>query len=114
MLINIPLQIDDAAFEGKLKEEYESQVLERIEQRLDRALMDHDDSWSHRSAKKGLDTLIMFEVEKRVSDFLNENRDAIIEAAAKDLGTRLARSKRGKEILEELPNIPSPRVINHP
>ena len=103
MIINIPLQIDDAAFEGKLKEEYESQVLERIEQRLDRALMDHDDSWgTRRSAKEGLDKLVMYTVEKRVSDFLNENRDAIIEAAAKDLGNRLARSKRGKEILEEV------------
>lgn len=102
MLINIPLQIDDAAFEGKLKEDYESQVLERIEQRLDRALMEHDNSWGHKSAKEGLNTLVMYTVENRVADFLHENRDAIIEAAAKDLGNRLARSKRGKEILEEV------------
>lgn len=102
MLINIPLQIDDAAFEGKLKEEYESQVLERIEQRLDRVLIEHDNSWGGRSAKDGLDRLISYEIENKISDFLNENRDAIIEAAAKDLGNRLARSKRGKEILEEV------------
>ena len=102
MLINIPLQIDDAAFEGKLKEDYESQVLARIEQRLDRVLMEHDKSWSHNSAKGGLDTLVMYKVENRVADFLNENREKIIEAAAKDLGNRLARSKKGKEILEEV------------
>ena len=102
MIINIPLQIDDAAFEGKLKEDYESQVLERIEQRLDRALMEHDNSWNRKSAKEGLDKLVMYTVENRVADFLHENRDAIIEAAAKDLGNRLARSKRGKEILEEV------------
>lgn len=102
MIINIPLQIDDAAFEGKLKEDYESQVLERIEQRLDRVLMEHDKSWSHKSAREGLDTLVMYTIENRVADFLHENREEIIESAAKDLGNRLARSKRGKEILEEV------------
>lgn len=103
MLINIPLQIDDAAFEGKLRKDYESQVLERIEQRLDRTLMEHDNSWnSRKSAKDGLDRMIRYEVENRVVDFLNENRDAIIEAAAKDLGNRLVRTKRGKEILAEV------------
>lgn len=104
MLVNIPLQIDDATFEGKLTAEYEAKVINHIEERIDSILKDHDRaSWGHsRSARNGLDNLISYEIDERITDFLNENRDAIIEAAAKDLGNRLARSKRGKEILEEV------------
>lgn len=104
MIINIPLQIDDAAFEGKLTAEYETKVINHIEERIDSVLKDHDQrSWGYsRTARGGLDNLISYEINERITDFLNENREEIIAAAAKDLGNRLMRSKRGKEILEEV------------
>ncbi len=104
MIINIPLQIDDAAIEGKLVEDYKTKVLERVEERIDKALKEHDDNyWGYRkTAQSGLDNLISNEISNRITEFLNENRDKIIETAAEDLGKRLSRSKRGKEILEGL------------
>lgn len=104
MLINIPLQIDDAAFEGKLTAEYEAKVINHIEERIDSILKDHDRAslGYSSSPRNGLDNLISYEINERITDFLNENRDSIIEATSKDLANRLARSKRGKEILEEV------------
>lgn len=104
MVINIPLQIDDAAIEGKLKAEYETRVLEEVSRRLDDILKDYDDSyiWNNtRSPRNGLDARIGSVLRNRIDGFIEENRDAIIEAAAKDLGNRLARSKKGKAILEK-------------
>lgn len=41
-------------------------------------------------------------MRERTDDFLKENKDVILEAAAKNLSERLARSKKGKELLEGL------------
>ena len=105
MVINIPLQIDDAAIEGKLKSEYETRVIEEVSRRLDDVLKDYDESyiWNHkRSARNGLDARIGNILRNRIDGFIEENSAEIIDRAAKDLGNRLARTKKGKEILEKL------------
>ena len=105
MVINIPLQIDDAAIEGKLKAEYETRVIEEVSRRLDDILKDYDETYiwgNKKSPRSGLDARIGSVLRNRIDDFIEENRDEIVAKAAKDLGARLARTKKGKEILEKL------------
>lgn len=102
MIINIPLQIDDAAIEGKLTKEYENKVLESVNGRIDKVFMDRDDSWGTRkSAYTGLEKMIDNRMCDRIDSFLDTNKDRIIEEAAKALANRLARTKKGKAILEK-------------
>lgn len=102
MMINIPLQIDDAAIEGKLTKDYESKVLESVNDRIDKVFMDHDDSWgTRRSANTGLEKMIDNRMYDRIDSFLDTNKDRIIEEGAKALADRLARTKKGKAILEK-------------
>ena len=116
MVINIPLQIDDAALEGKLTEEYKNYVLDAVESRVDRALKAYDsgtyygyvygnNSFSSASAVKGLGCLIEQAVDKHMDEFIDANRDLIIEHASEKLANRLARSKKGKAILESFEEV---------
>ena len=104
MIINIPLQIDDAAIEGKLKAEYETRVIEEVSRRLDDILKDYDETYvwgNKKSPRNGLDARIGSVLRNRIDDFIEENCDEIVAKAAKDLGARLARTKKGKAILEK-------------
>lgn len=54
-------------------------------------------AWNHSKESALVDLM-----RERTDDFLKENKDVILEAAAKNLSERLARSKKGKELLEGL------------
>ena len=106
MLINIPLQIDDAAIEGKLTREYEDKVLRCVEERIDKVLIYHDKSWSSRkTATAGLENMIENRIYDCIDKFLEANREDIIAKAADNLALRLSRSKKGKAILENYEEI---------
>ena len=101
MLINIPLQIDDAAIEGKLTREYEERVLASVNERIDKCLKSHDPSWnSIKSPSYGLEHMIDNRIYECIDKFLEANRDDIIAKAADNLALRLSRSKKGKAILD--------------
>lgn len=104
MILNIPLNIDDAALEGKLAQEYEAKVLMSVNSRIDEVLREHGNSYYYRdrTPREGLDCMIHSIIDDRVRGFMEENREAIIEKTAENLGNRLARSKKGKAILDEL------------
>lgn len=102
MLINIPLQIDDAAIEGKLTREYQERVLDTVNERIDKVLKFHDKSWSStKTASAGLENMINNRIYDCIDKFLEANREDIIAKAADNLALRLSRSKKGKAILDE-------------
>lgn len=98
MIINIPLQIDDATIQGQISKDYEKKVKDIIAVRIEETLAEQyrggywGESQSSK-AKKGLALMI----EANINEFLNNNRDVIVEAASKELAEKLYRTKRVKE-----------------
>lgn len=103
MIINIPLQIDDATIQGQISKDYEKKVKDIIAVRIEEMLADEcrGGYWGESKtskAKKGLAMLVTANIE----EFLNSNRDVIVEAAAKELSERLFRTKKVKEAVANL------------
>lgn len=104
MIVNIPLQIDEAAIEGKLKIEYEKKVVDEIEKRIQEALSDrygliYDDSSS--SARANMRDMIRNQVDK----WLYNNRDEILDEAAKRLYERAVRTKKIREVKNKIEEV---------
>ena len=98
MIINIPLQIDDATIQGQISKDYENKVKEIIAVRIEEILAEQyrGGYWGESKsskAKKGLALL----VTAHIKEFLDSNRDVIVEAASKELVEKLWRTKRVKE-----------------
>lgn len=97
MIINIPLQIDDATIQGQISKDYEKKVKDIIAVRIEEMLADeYRGYWGESQtskAKKGLALL----VTAHIKEFLDSNRDVIVEAASKELAEKLYRTKRVKE-----------------
>lgn len=94
MIINIPLTIDDELWASALARDYESKVTERLTAEVRKAICDHD---VYKDQRRGMAAW----VGDKIDDILKEYKDEIIDAAAEKLAERLARTKRGKEILNE-------------
>lgn len=100
MIINIPLQIDEATFEEKVRDDYANSVKQLLLAKVDQVLKENDNRYYRmdRDPKVGLESMIY----RRLDIFIEEHKNEIIEAAADNLGKRLARTKKAKEILEEM------------
>ena len=102
MIINVPLQIDEAAFEQKVNDDYANKVEQLLLAKVEQVLKEADDRYyrNDRDPKVGLSVII----NRRVDGFMQDHKDEIVEMAAIELAKKLARTKRGKEILEEAAN----------
>lgn len=100
MIINVPLQIDEAVFEQKVNDDYMNKVEQLLLKEVEQVLKNHDTRYygSARDPKLGLSNIIYF----RIDEFLENHKDEIIEAASDKLSERLARTKKAKAILEGL------------
>ena len=98
MIIQIPLQIDEHQMEDVLKRDYEQKVMGKIVDYIKTTLSKRARTLYGDKVDDGMRALI----EMRIDEFLKDNKNAVIEAAANTLADKLARSKRGKEILERL------------
>lgn len=103
MIINIPLQIDDATIQGQISKDYEKKIKDIIAVRIEEMLADEyrGGYWGESKsvkAKKGLAMLVTANIE----EFLDSNRDVIVEVAAKELSEKLYRTKRVKEAVANM------------
>lgn len=100
MIINIPLEINEASFEQKVRDDYMNKVEQLLLDLVMQNLKEADDRyWSRdRDYKYGLRNII----QDRIDVFLEDHKDDIISAASDKLAERLARTKKAKEILEKL------------
>lgn len=98
MIINIPLQIDEATFEEKVREDYAENVKQLLLAKVDKVLEDYDNRYyaTSKSWKNGLEYMITQEIDI----FIKDHKDEIVEMAADKLAERLARTKKAKSILE--------------
>lgn len=100
MIINIPLTIDDELWASALARDYESKVTEQLTNEIRKCMADKDTYSIYskdKNAKRGLENWVSWKID----DILKEYKDEIIDSAAEKLANRLARTKRGKEILNE-------------
>ena len=100
MIINIPLQINEAVFEEKINNDYADKVEKLLFEYVERVLKEHDDRYygSAKSSNVGLRNIIY----NRIDDFLKDHKDEIVEKASDKLAERLARTKKAKELLKEV------------
>ena len=96
MIINIPLQLDEAIMEGQISKEYEKKVKDIIATRIEELLAENYRGWNESQASKAKNGLALM-VRANIDEFLNSNRDVIVEAASKELSEKLWRTKRVKE-----------------
>ena len=98
MIINIPLQIDEEKMEEVVKKDYESKVMGEIVKYIKTALTKHSTSYYGDREMNGMTELI----KEKIDIYLEKHNDEIISAAGNALAEKLARTKRGKAILDEV------------
>lgn len=100
-IVQIAFDFDDERVRQTIENTVKKEVIDGIQTDITNALIHNFGSWNgawNRSKENALVDLM----RERTDDFLKENKDVILEAAAKNLSERLARSKKGKELLEGL------------
>ena len=98
MVINIPLVVDEKKMEEVLERDYSGKIIDRIEEYIQTTLRNNAERYYGDKVDDGMRVLI----EQRIDKYLEANKKVILERAAVLLAEKLARSKRGKQILEEL------------
>ena len=94
MIINVPITIDETAFEGQMSKYIENKVVTFLCDEIKNTLKRK----AYGTELDGLKEFVLDVVEKKIDSFRNE----IIKTASKELANKLARSKKGKEILGNL------------
>lgn len=100
MIINIPLTIDDELWASALARDYESKVTEQLTNEIRKCIADKDEYSIYakdKNVRRGLENW----VSVKIDDILKEYKDEIIDSAAEKLAERLARTKKGRELLNE-------------
>lgn len=100
MVINVPLQIDDAALEGKLKEEYQKKVVEKVSEIVMESLAEMDRGWSRVDTETKVQNVIVRLVERNIDSYFEDHKDEIFEAITKKLWDRA----RNRKVLKEAAN----------
>ena len=98
MIINIPLQVDEKRMEELVERDYQGKVLEAILDQVKKTLAKNAENIYGDRVSDGMRVL----VEIQIREYLKEHNEEIVTAAANNLAERLARSKKGREILEDL------------
>ena len=99
MVINIPIQIDEAKMEEVVQRDYEQRVIKIIAEHITTALTNNSSKYySYDRESDGMTNLI----NERIDLFIGEHKDEIIEIAGSRLAERLARTKAAKSLIKDL------------
>lgn len=97
-IVQIAFDFDDERVRQTIENTVKKEVIDGIQADITKALLrNFGSSWNCTKENALVDLM-----RERTDDFLKENKDVILEAAAKNLSERLAKSKKGKELLEGL------------
>lgn len=103
MVINIPIQIDEAKMEEVIQRDYEQRVIKLIAEHIKTALTKQSSKYysydrSYDRESDGMTNLIY----ERIDLFIGEHKDEIVEIAGSRLAERLARTKAAKSLIKDL------------
>lgn len=96
-IVQFAIGIDDETIKKNISEHAEKTITEQLLNDVERIVFDTD-SWGRTVNKSRASSF----TERQFEKFLEDNRESILEIAGKYLADKLARSKRGKEILENV------------
>ena len=97
MIIQIPLQIDDEMINSVIAKDYQAKIEQNLTKQVESAIKSRGRGWNC-----GVSDGLFYMAEDAVDKVVTEYKDEIIERAAIKLAERLARTKKAKEILEEV------------
>lgn len=98
-LVQFSFSVDDDAIQQKLEEQAVSQLLKRFDETVVKQAC--RERYGYSSRQQNFEEAVTWFLQRRIDDFVKENTDKIVNAAAIMLSERLARTKRAKEALEQ-------------
>lgn len=98
-IVQFAIGIDDDAIVKKVSENAEREIINDLKQKVANRIFQHN--YYTKNADPDRDPLTDF-AKKIITSVIEDNKDVIIEKAAEHLADKLARSKKGKEILDNL------------
>lgn len=96
-IVQIAFDFDDERVRQTIENTVKKEVIDGIQADITKTLLRNFGSWNCSKESALVDLM-----RERTDNLLKENKDVILEAAAKNLSERLAKSKKGKELLEGL------------
>lgn len=98
-IVQFAIGIDDRSITERVEENAEKVIIKNLQQQVANKLF--ESRYFNRNVDPKSDPLSEFSKEI-VHDFLNENKEIIIQKTVKELSDRLMRSKAGKAIFEDV------------
>ena len=99
-IVQFAVGIDDNAIAEHVSKNAEKEIIKDLKQQVANRLF--EPYYYKGNVNLERDPLSEWAKEKIINTFLEENKDKIISETAKELAAKLARSKAGKAILEDL------------
>lgn len=96
-IVQFAIGIDDEGIKKAVTENAEKTIIKELSEEVKRILFKKDFSY-----KNGLSLGPTQYMDEKIGAILDENREAIIEAAAEKLADKLSRTKKAKEMLGEV------------
>lgn len=96
MIINIPIELDDAVLEGQVVKDYEKKVVEKISMEV-RDVIAKKGGYYRNDYDEGLKHMVEIEIDK----ILNERLSEILDMTADIFVKKLERRKAIKEVINE-------------
>ena len=100
-IVQIGVCVDDDAIAKGVQESAEKEVIKMICEKVERVICGKY-GYSYSRVNKDDLTPLRYIVERKVDEIISANKKYILDNASKILAERLARSKAGKAILENL------------
>ena len=101
-IFNIAIDMDDERIKQAVADKAEKEIMARLTTEVGRVIFEKSGYYSSNNRLGYNENHLGLWAKGIFEDFLKENKEAIIKAAAKELADRLARTKAGKTILENL------------
>lgn len=98
MIINIPLSINEEEMTKVIERDYQNKVIDKIVDYIKKALVTQSREFYGDREMNGMIAVI----EDKVEDYIQKYKNEIIEIAGKHLAEKLVKTKKGKELLEEV------------
>lgn len=98
MIINIPLQVDDEMINSVIAKDYQAKIEQNLTKQVEAAIKNRSRSYYSKSVSDGLFCM----AEEAVDKVISEYKEEVIDRAADKLAERLARTKKAKEIFDNL------------
>ena len=98
-VIQLSFSLDDDRIQQQMEAAAVKDVIKRFDEAVLRAARMQRGRWSN---YESFDEAAIDFLQKSIDQFVEDHRDVIIDAAGKALADRLCRTKRAREILEDV------------